>query len=94
MPMLAVNMCKIPTQKFFTDMFGLPLTMNPNFETLECDMIFGESPPPLEEDPVYNQPCLSPCKMGRQESDARSPSSFQTPCPKIDTERRIYPEEK
>jgi hypothetical protein len=25
-------MCKIPTQAFFTDEFGLPLTMNPNFE--------------------------------------------------------------
>jgi hypothetical protein len=25
-------MCKVPTQAFFTEEFGLPLTMNPNFE--------------------------------------------------------------
>jgi hypothetical protein len=27
---MCVNMCKIPTQSFFTDEFGLPLTMNPS----------------------------------------------------------------
>ena len=80
----AVNMCKIPTQKFFTDNFGLPLTMNPNFETLECEMIFGQEPPPIEEDPVYNQPCLSPCKIGSLGENGK----FQ-PCPKIDTDRKL-----
>lgn len=29
---MCTNMCKIPTQDFFTNEFGLPLTMNPNFE--------------------------------------------------------------
>nr|QCL07940.1 chloroplast carotenoid isomerase [Nervilia fordii] len=29
---MCVNMCKIPTQDFFTNDFGLPLTMNPNTE--------------------------------------------------------------
>jgi hypothetical protein len=36
---------KLPTQRFFTDTFGLPLTMNPNFEDLSCEMIFGQAPP-------------------------------------------------
>lgn len=77
---MCTNMCKIPTQKFFTDTFGLPLTMNPNFETLECDMIFGQAPPPIEEDPVYDQPCFSVCNIG---------STSKQVCPKIDTERNI-----
>lgn len=75
---MCTNMCKIPTQNFFTDMFGLPLTMNPNFETLECEMIFGQPPPPIKEDPVYNQPCFSVCNIGSGSSKV---------CPKIDTER-------
>ncbi|KAJ1266939.1 hypothetical protein BS78_07G018400 [Paspalum vaginatum] len=54
---MCVNMCKIPTQDFFTNEFGLPLTMNPNFEDMSCEMIYGQVPPPLEEDPASKQPC-------------------------------------
>lgn len=72
-------MCKQPTQRFFTETFGLPLTMNPDFETLGCEMIFGQAPPPLEEDPVYTQPCFaSQCTLG---------NALPTPCPKLDTDR-------
>lgn len=56
---MCVNMCKLPTQDFFTDQFGLPLTMNPNFEDMSCEMIFGQLPPSLEEDSSLNQPCYS-----------------------------------
>ena len=83
---MCTNMCKIPTQRFFTDMFGLPLTMNPNFETLECEMIFGQEPKPLEEDEVYNQPCLRVCNIS---SKTASAFSSEKPCPKIDTERSL-----
>ena len=31
---LCVNLCKRPTEAFFADAFGLPLTMVPNFEDL------------------------------------------------------------
>lgn len=78
---MCTNMCKIPTQRFFTETFGLPLTMNPDFETLECEMIFGLPPPPVEEDPVYNQPCFAVCAVaGQSRSQVRA-------CPKVDTER-------
>ncbi|XP_020691524.1 beta-carotene isomerase D27, chloroplastic-like isoform X1 [Dendrobium catenatum] len=56
---MCVNMCKIPTQDFFTNEFGLPLTMNPNFEDMSCDMLYGQTPPPFEEDPVSKQPCFA-----------------------------------
>lgn len=77
---MCTNMCKLPTQKFFLEKFGLPLTMNPDFETLECEMIFGQEPPPVEEDPVYTQPCFSACNIGIAEKKA---------CPKIDTKRSV-----
>lgn len=77
---MCTNMCKLPTQKFFLEKFGLPLTMNPDFETLECEMIFGQEPPPVEQDPVYNQPCFSACNIGSSEKKA---------CPKVDTKRSV-----
>lgn len=56
---MCVNMCKLPTQDFFTNQFGLPLTMTPNFEDMSCEMIFGQSPSLLEEDPALQQPCYA-----------------------------------
>lgn len=55
---MCVNMCKVPTQTFFTEKFGIPLTMTPNFEDLSCKMIFGQIPPDREVDPAYEQSCL------------------------------------
>lgn len=72
---MCVNMCKIPTQDFFTNEFGLPLTMNPNFEDMSCEMIYGQVPPLFEEDPVSKQPCYKDiCSMS-------NPSSSL--CPKL-----------
>jgi hypothetical protein len=55
---MCINMCKLPTQKFFTQEFGIPLTMTPDFEDLSCDMVFGQMPLPLESESAYHQPCL------------------------------------
>jgi Beta-carotene isomerase D27-like, C-terminal len=55
---MCINMCKLPTQDFFTQDFGIPLTMTPNFEDLSCDMVFGQAPPAIEDEPIYHQPCL------------------------------------
>ncbi|XP_021289593.1 beta-carotene isomerase D27, chloroplastic [Herrania umbratica] len=72
---MCVNMCKIPTQDFFTNDFGLPLTMTPNFEDMSCEMIYGQFPPALEEDPASKQPCFADmCSMA-------DPSS--SVCPKL-----------
>lgn len=72
---MCVNMCKVPTQDFFTNEFGLPLTMNPNFEDMSCEMIYGQVPPPLEEDPASKQACYpSLCSMSTPSAPA---------CPKL-----------
>jgi Beta-carotene isomerase D27-like, C-terminal len=56
---MCVNMCKVPTQEFFTEKFGIPLTMTPNFEDLSCQMVFGQLPPDPALDDAYKQPCLA-----------------------------------
>lgn len=71
---MCVSLCKIPTQTFFTEQMGMPLTMNPNFEDLSCEMIFGLAPPPLAEDKVYTQPCFSQCPSANSSAPA---------CPKL-----------
>jgi hypothetical protein len=71
---MCINMCKIPTQAFFTQEFGIPLTMTPNFEDLSCEMMFGQMPPPLETEAAYHQPCL----MGECITASAAPA-----CPKV-----------
>eukprot|EP00210_Caulerpa_lentillifera_P007498 g7164.t1 len=58
---MCTNLCKAPCQTFFTEQLGMPLTMNPNFEDLSCEMTFGAKPPPLSEDQVVQESCLSEC---------------------------------
>lgn len=75
---LCVNMCKQPTQRFFTEDFGIPLTMTPNFEDFSCEMVFGQAPPPLETEAAYEQPCLAQrCTL------APVASGEPRPCPKV-----------
>jgi Beta-carotene isomerase D27-like, C-terminal len=62
---MCVNMCKVPTQEFFTEKFGIPLTMKPNFEDLSCQMIFGQIPPLPAVDDAFQQPCLEQQDFGR-----------------------------
>ncbi|MCO5583794.1 hypothetical protein L7F22_037708 [Adiantum nelumboides] len=72
---MCVNMCKLATQDFFTNDFGLPLTMNPNFEDMSCEMIYGQQPPPIEEDPAFKQPCFSTiCPVANENTEV---------CPKV-----------
>jgi len=61
---VCANVCKGPTQAFFTEDVGLPLTMIPDFETMGCQFVFGASPPELSQDPAFQQPCLSQCQAG------------------------------
>ncbi|KAG2485709.1 hypothetical protein HYH03_015593 [Edaphochlamys debaryana] len=83
---MCVNMCKIPTQNFFTNEFGLPLTMNPKFEDLSCEMIFGQMPPAIQDDPAYQQPCFATaCSLGA--TVAAASGGAPPPCPKVATEK-------
>ena len=72
---MCVNMCKLPTQNFFTQDFGIPLTMTPNFEDFSCEMVFGAVPPALETEDCYQTPCLV-------EHCAVAPATAK-PCPKV-----------
>jgi len=77
---MCTNVCKMPTQAFFTDDFGLPLTMKPNFEDLSCEMIFGQPPEPKENDEAFKQPCfLNNCDIAKERQLAKEGS----PCPKL-----------
>lgn len=60
---LCVNMCQQPTQRYFTDVLGLPLRMTPNYEDSSCQMIFDLHPLPIDEDPAVTGNCLTNCKM-------------------------------
>ncbi|XP_068650666.1 beta-carotene isomerase D27, chloroplastic-like [Aristolochia californica] len=63
---MCTNLCKIPSQKFLKDSFGIPVTMVPNFEDMSCEMKFGVEPPAAEDDPAMKQPCYSFCKLKRR----------------------------
>uniref|UniRef100_A0A7I4EJB9 Beta-carotene isomerase D27-like C-terminal domain-containing protein n=1 Tax=Physcomitrium patens TaxID=3218 RepID=A0A7I4EJB9_PHYPA len=66
---MCVNLCKIPTQDFFTNSLGVPLTMTPNFEDMSCEMIYGQTPPSIEEDPALQQPCFATlCPTARKKA--------------------------
>lgn len=58
---LCLHQCKLPAQQFFNDELGLPLTVQPNFETQECQWSFGQVPVPVAEDPSFPRGCLAGC---------------------------------
>ena len=58
---VCVNSCKIPTQKFFIEDMGLPLTMTPDYETHECQFSFGRVPTQQDDLDAIGTPCLSRC---------------------------------
>ncbi len=58
---VCVNSCKIPTQKFFIEDMGLPLTMTPDYETHECQFAFGRMPTDQDDLDAMGTPCLSRC---------------------------------
>jgi hypothetical protein len=60
---------QVPTQQFFSESCGFPMTLKPNFEDLSCEMVFGQAPPPLEEDPALAQPCFAVhCSIARTQA--------------------------
>lgn len=73
---VCAKMCKIPTQRFFAEEWGVPLSMTPNFETGECQLTFGNTPLSIEEDPTIPSGCLTRCPaataLGENKQDKRS----------------------
>ncbi|XP_020981393.2 beta-carotene isomerase D27, chloroplastic-like [Arachis duranensis] len=63
---MCTNLCKIPTQSFIKDSMGMPVTMVPNFDDMSCEMIFGQDPPLLIDDPALKQPCYKLCKAKKK----------------------------
>ncbi|KAK9068431.1 hypothetical protein SSX86_012549 [Deinandra increscens subsp. villosa] len=60
---ICTNLCKIPSQEFIKNSFGIPVNMVPNFDDMSCQMIYGENPPALEDDPALKQPCYKLCDV-------------------------------
>lgn len=58
---VCVNSCKQPTQSFFNEDMGLPLTMTPDYDTHECQFSFGLTPTEQSELAAKDTPCLSRC---------------------------------
>ncbi|KAK2657068.1 hypothetical protein Ddye_010120 [Dipteronia dyeriana] len=58
---MCTNLCKMPSQTFIKNSLGLPVNMVPNFDDMSCEMIFGEEPPAVADDPAFKQPCFKLC---------------------------------
>ncbi|KAM1357031.1 hypothetical protein ACFX13_031800 [Malus domestica] len=54
---MCLNMCKVPSQSFIKTSLGTPVNMVPNFDDMSCEMIFGQNPPEISNDPALKQPC-------------------------------------
>mmetsp|Transcript_26813 Transcript_26813/g.87983 ORF Transcript_26813/g.87983 Transcript_26813/m.87983 type:complete len:270 (+) Transcript_26813:1437-2246(+) len=66
-----VNLCKLPTEAFFKDAFGVDLYMKPDFAEGSCSMRFGEAPP--ADDPALSAPCLAACSGATATGAGRCP---------------------
>lgn len=87
---VCVNACKIPTQDFFAQDMGLPLTMTPNYETHECQFSFGVAPTEEDELAAKSTPCLSRCPTNGSlkawhDEGRNSSSSSQSSCQYMET---------
>lgn len=60
---VCARMCKVPTERFFKEQWGVPLSMSPNFETGQCQFAFGDEPTPIEEDLTIPPGCMTQCPV-------------------------------
>jgi hypothetical protein len=73
---VCVNCCQLPTQVFFSEYMGLPLLIEPNYETFECQFSFGKCPTAETELKAMKTPCLARCTSSggsRASHKARAP---------------------
>lgn len=64
-----LNACKVPTQRFFLEEMGLPVTLRPNMTDLSCRFEFGIMPVPLDQDDISRSPCLAMCTQREKHSE-------------------------
>lgn len=60
--------CKIPTQRFFSESMGIPVSLKPNFTDYSCKFEFGVMPLSIEKDETLKHPCLENCQVRGQNS--------------------------
>ena len=58
---ICLHSCKIPTQNFFQQQMGVPLLMEPNYTTGQCQFSFGVVPNVTTETLLVQTPCLTRC---------------------------------
>lgn len=58
---VCLHACKIPTQRFFYEEMGLPVTLTPNLTDYSCRFDFNRTPVKLEDDPSLTHPCFRNC---------------------------------
>jgi len=58
---VCVNTCKVPSQTWLGDDFGMKVHIQPNYDDFSCRWRFGTQPPPLMEDEAVMVPCFSNC---------------------------------
>jgi hypothetical protein len=58
---ICVNTCKMPTQAFFNKDMGVPMTIEPDYETLECRFKFGVPPSAANELDARRVACFEQC---------------------------------
>ena len=75
-----VNVCKAPTQAFFADVLGVPLTMTPDFETLSCELKWGVQPPPLHLDEAMRGACFSTCDLAKRRAEGGADDDAAAGC--------------
>ncbi|CAB4291619.1 unnamed protein product [Prunus armeniaca] len=46
--------------------FPKPIFSLANFDDMSCEMIFGQDPPELSDDPALKQPCFKLCKVNQR----------------------------
>ena len=58
---VCVNTCKVPSQEWLFEDFGMPMHIQPNYDDFSCSWKFNVEPPPLEEDEAVLVPCFAQC---------------------------------
>jgi len=58
---VCVNTCKVPSQNWLFQDFGMKLHIQPNYDDFSCQWKFNVEPPPLAEDEAVMVPCFAKC---------------------------------